>query len=67
MSIFGYVDPGLGLLAWQAVVAAFLGLLFYVKKTRDWVAALIRKVLRAEKPAQPAATPLPAPKHHERR
>ena len=46
MIIFGYVDPGLGLLAWQAVVAVFLGVLFYVKKTRNWVATLLRKIFR---------------------
>lgn len=37
MAILAYVDPGTGLLAWQAVVAAFVGTFFYVKKTRDWL------------------------------
>jgi hypothetical protein len=37
MAILAYVDPGTGLLAWQTVVAAFVGTFFYVKKTRDWV------------------------------
>ena len=71
MSIFGYIDPGLGLLAWQAVVAAFLGLLFYVKKTRSWVAGMFRKVIRADKPPQPAPNPawrdgVPAPNRDAR-
>ena len=58
--IFGYVDPGLGLLAWQAIVALFLGVLFYVKKTRDWAIGLLRKLFRPNKSPQPAATPLKA-------
>ena len=40
------VDPGLGLLAWQAVVATFLGLLFYVRKSRQWVLGLFKKPFR---------------------
>ena len=51
-TMFAYVDPGLGLLAWQAVVAAFLGLLFYVRKTREKVLGWLRKLFRANKPPQ---------------
>jgi len=55
MMIFAYVDPGLGLLAWQAVVAFFLGLLFHVRKTRTWLLELFRKIFRAgRRPAAPA-------------
>jgi hypothetical protein len=43
MTIIGYVDPGVGLLAWQAIVAAFVGVLFQVKKTRVWLLGLVRK------------------------
>ena len=43
MTIFGYVDPGVGLLAWQAIVATFVGILFQVKKTRVWLLGLVRK------------------------
>ncbi len=32
--LLSYVDPGVGLLAWQAIVAAFVGTLFYLRKTR---------------------------------
>ena len=39
MAILAYVDPGTGLLAWQAVMAAIVGTFFYVKKTRDWLFA----------------------------
>jgi hypothetical protein len=55
---FGYVDPGLGLLAWQAVVAVFLGIVFYLKKTRNWLLALCRKIFRPGKTAEPPATAL---------
>jgi hypothetical protein len=63
MSVLAYVDPGLGLLAWQAVVAAFLGFLFYVKQTRRWVAGVFRKILRLGRPPDPASAVIPAPKH----
>ena len=46
MIIFAYVDPGLGLLAWQALVAAFVGAIFYVKKTRDFLVHLFQKIFR---------------------
>ena len=35
--LLAYVDPGSGLLLWQAAVAAIVGLVFYLKKTRDWL------------------------------
>jgi hypothetical protein len=44
--ILAYVDPGAGLLAWQVVGAAVVGALFYVKKSRDYLLALIRKIFR---------------------
>jgi hypothetical protein len=46
MSIIAYVDPGLGLLAWQAVVAFFLGLFFYVRRSRTWLLRLVQKIFR---------------------
>lgn len=46
--IFAYVDPGLGLLAWQAVVAAFVGSIFYVRKTRNWIVRLVQKLFRSQ-------------------
>jgi len=39
-----YIDPGLGALLWQAIVAGFVGLLFYLKKTRRWIVDLFRKM-----------------------
>jgi hypothetical protein len=48
--LFAYVDPGLGMLIWQTVVAAFVGAVFYMNKTRKWIVAMIRKVFgRVEK------------------
>ena len=50
MTVLAYIDPGLGALIWQTMVAAFVGLLFYLKKTRRWVANVLRKVFgRAQK------------------
>ncbi|HSU55291.1 MAG TPA: hypothetical protein VLT36_14640 [Candidatus Dormibacteraeota bacterium] len=53
MIILAYVDPGLGLLAWQAIVATFVGLLFYIKKTRNWVVDMIRKPFRRASESAP--------------
>ena len=54
MITFAYVDPGLGLLAWQALVAAFVGALFYIKKTRDFLVRLFQKVFRIGQRPEPA-------------
>jgi hypothetical protein len=61
MSLFAYVDPGLGLLAWQAVVAFFLGLLFYIRKTRNLIVEGLRKLFRVQKREQPAPVVPPPP------
>jgi hypothetical protein len=52
----GYIDPGTGLLLWQAIVSIFVGLLFYVKKSRDWLFASLRRLLRIHKPHQDASS-----------
>lgn len=46
MSYFAYVDPGSGLLLWQLLAAACVGALFYIKKCRDFLARLGRRLLR---------------------
>jgi len=46
--MFAYIDPGVGLLIWQATVATFVGLLFYLKKTRNWIIGFVWKVFRRE-------------------
>lgn len=45
-----YIDPGSGLLLWQGIVAAFVGLIFYLKQTRKWIARQFRRLMgRADK------------------
>jgi len=61
--LFAYIDPGMGLLAWQALVAAFLGTLFYLKKTRTWLVGLFLKLFRISKPPTGGAPELPPPRH----
>jgi hypothetical protein len=48
--LIAYVDPGLGVLVWQTIVAAFVGAIFYINKTRRWIVATIRSIFgRGEK------------------
>lgn len=47
--ILAYVDPGSGLLIWQAVVAAVIGVLFYLKKTRDFIFGLCRSLFNKDR------------------
>ena len=54
--MFAYVDPGLGLLAWQALVAAFLGGLFYLKKTRVLLVGFFVRLFRIGKPKPQTVT-----------
>jgi len=54
--IFGYVDPGVGLLLWQTVAAALLGTVFYLRKTREKLLAWCHKLFRIN----PAARRSPA-------
>jgi hypothetical protein len=49
MIVFAYVDPGLGLLLWQAILSAFLGAVFCVKKTRNFLLEPFQKILRPAK------------------
>jgi hypothetical protein len=44
MYILAYIDPGSGLLIWQAVVAVALGAVFYLKRTREMVADFFRRI-----------------------
>jgi len=43
--MLAYVDPGSGMLAWQLVVAAFLGFVFYLKRVRAFFGKIGRKIL----------------------
>jgi hypothetical protein len=54
--ILAYIDPGVGALLWQTIIAAFVGLLFYLKKTRRWIVDVFRKMFgRRQKPSGPVA------------
>lgn len=46
--MMGYIDPGSGLLVWQMIGAAFVGLLFYLKKTREFIYGLFRRLFRRD-------------------
>ena len=49
--ILAYIDPGIGALLWQTSIAAFVGFLFYLKKTRRWIVGVFRKMFgRGQKP-----------------
>jgi hypothetical protein len=48
MQLLAYVDPGSGLLVWQMVVAAGVGCVFYLKKSRDFVGRVARRILRRD-------------------
>jgi hypothetical protein len=44
LMLLAYVDPGLGALLWQAIVAGVVGFLFYLKRTRRWIMNLFLKM-----------------------
>jgi hypothetical protein len=44
--MFAYIDPGFGTLLWQMIVAVFVGFLFYLKQTRQWIVGVIVSVFR---------------------
>lgn len=50
VNLLAYIDPGSGLLVWQFVVAAFVGFIFYLKKTRKIILACVRKPFRKNPP-----------------
>ena len=56
--ILGYIDPGQGMLIWQAIVSAFVGFLFYMKKSRDFIVGIFRSLFRRQKTAVTEARPV---------
>lgn len=63
MIVLAYIDPGLGALIWQTMAAAFVGFLFYLKKTRRWIVSTILKIFRrGHKAATTSTTKTPAAK-----
>ena len=67
MVTLAYVDPGLGLLAWQALVATFLGAIFYIKRTRDFLIRLFQKIFRIGQRPRPVITSAPSPANDKQR
>jgi O-antigen/teichoic acid export membrane protein len=54
--ILAYIDPGVGALVWQTILAAFVGFLFYLKKTRRWIVGMFRKMFgHSRKPSDTVA------------
>jgi len=55
MHILAYIDPGAGALIWQSIIGVFVGIVFYLRRTRKWLGRLIGKVFRAgQKSGKPA-------------
>ena len=48
MEFIGYVDPGSGQLVWQVVLAAGIGLLFYLNKTREFMVKVVRRLWKSD-------------------
>ncbi len=44
--LLAYIDPGSGLLVWQTIVAACVGVLFYIKKFRTFLGKLFLKLFK---------------------
>ena len=42
--MLAYIDPGMGSLVWQTIISAFIGMFFYLKKTRLWLVELFQKL-----------------------
>jgi hypothetical protein len=54
--LLAYIDPGVGALLWQTIIAAFVGFLFYLKKTRRWIVGVFREMFgRSQKPSDTVA------------
>ena len=59
-AVIAYIDPGLGALVWQSIVAAFVGFFFYLKKTRQWIVGGVLKLFRRRPSTRTPAPPAPA-------
>jgi hypothetical protein len=63
MHFFAYIDPGSGALIWQSVVGIFVGVLFYMRRTRKWLGGLMCKVLRTGQKPGHSIVDIPKDKH----
>jgi hypothetical protein len=62
MRILAYIDPGTGALIWQSIVGIFVGMLFYLRRTRKWIGRLMGKVFRPGHKSGNSTVALPANK-----
>jgi hypothetical protein len=60
--ILAYIDPGIGALLWQTIIAAFVGFLFYLKKTRRWIVGVFRKIFDRGQKLPGGRLEIPPPK-----
>jgi hypothetical protein len=44
-NVLAYIDPGLGALIWQSIIGIFVGLLFYLRRTRRWIGRMMGRVM----------------------
>jgi hypothetical protein len=47
MHILAYIDPGVGALIWQSAIGVFVGILFYLRRTRKWIGRLMGKAFQS--------------------
>jgi hypothetical protein len=62
MHVLAYIDPGLGALIWQSIIGVFIGLLFYLRRTRKWLGRLMGRVFRTGQKPRNATVALPVNK-----
>jgi len=60
--ILAYIDPGTGALLWQTSIAAFVGFLFYLKKTRRWIVDVFRRMFAGGQKPPGVSIEIPPPK-----
>lgn len=44
--VHAYIDPGTGSLIWQAILAAFVGMMFYIKKVNLFIRSVFSKLFK---------------------
>ena len=63
MRILAYIDPGTGALIWQSIVGIFVGMLFYLRRTRKWLGRIMGKVFRIGQKSRNPVVDLPVNKN----
>jgi hypothetical protein len=62
MHILSYIDPGAGALIWQSIVGIFVGIVFYMRRTRRWLGRLVGRILGNEPSPSNNVVPVPLEK-----